>query len=106
MKKIVVALFALFSLSASACKVDIEMINKKVASMLTQNLEITLLEIQSQNLIHSEDHYPEVMTTSCPETTTFIHAFTTKRCSIITKYKMSYSRIEINPFSVLDIDCH
>ncbi len=109
MKCLLISALALFSFSTFACRYDINLINKKVADMMTENLDYSSLEVISQELISTKEDYPEIMTSSCPDSATFIHLFAVKKgeeaCTVITKYKMTFSRIEINPFAVLDVDC-
>lgn len=110
MKGLVLSAMVLFSVPSFACRIDINAVNKVVADSLIGNLEFSEDQIVSQRLVHSKDIYPEVMTSSCPEATLFFHSFIVKRgddrCEILTKYKMSYQRMEISPFRVLDMDCH
>lgn len=110
MKSLLIGVLALFSFSALACRYDVGLIDKKVSSLMSETLDYSSLEVSSQSLLHSKEEYPEVMTNSCPDSVTFIHLFEVKRgvevCTVITKYKMTFSRIDINPFSILDIDCH
>ena len=110
MKGLVLSAMVLFSVSTFACRIDINSVNDHVADTLLSNLDFAESQVVSQRLIHSKDIYPVVMTTSCPDATLFFHSFTVKKnkekCEILTKYKMTYSRVEISPFRVLDIDCH
>lgn len=109
MKVFALILVAFYSLTGFACRIDINQINTNVAQNLLDSLHTEKESIKSQELIHTVDFYPEVMTTSCPNATVFFHAFKIKResksCSIMTKYKLSYTREEIHPFFVLDIEC-
>lgn len=110
MKGLVLSAMVLFSVPTFACRIDIDAINKIVAESLMGNLDYSENDIISQRLVHSKDIYPEVMTSSCPDATLFFHSFIVKKgndqCEILTKYKMSYQRMEISPFRVLDTDCY
>lgn len=110
MKSLVLGAMVLFSVSTFACRIDIQAVNEEVAQTLLSNHDFSSSELLSQKLIHSKDIYPEVMTSSCPDATLFFHSFSVKKgsekCEILTKYKLSYSRVEISPFRVLDMDCH
>lgn len=110
MKGLVLGTMVLFSASTFACRIDIEAVNEMVADTLMSNHDFSRSQLLSQKLLHSKDIYPAVMTSSCPDSTLFFHSFSLKRgsekCEILTKYKLSYYRVEISPFRVLDIDCH
>ena len=110
MKGLVIGTMVLFSASSFACRVDLEAINSEVAETLLSSHDFSGSRITSQRLVYSKDIYPEVMTSSCPDATLFFHSFSVsqgkEKCEILTKYKLSYKRVEISPFRVLDIDCH
>lgn len=110
MKSLVLAAMVLFSFSSFACRIDIDSVNSEVEELVKSNLELDDHEVLSQRLLHAKDFYPDVITNSCPDATLFFHSFTTKMkgetCEVLTKYKLSYDRVEISPFRVLDIDCH
>lgn len=109
MKGLVLAIATLFSASSFACRINISEINENVSRQLIENLNIDPSSIKSQELVKVKDFYPDIQTQSCPDASIYYHAFllkdANKECSILTKLKVSYTKEEINSFSVLDIDC-
>jgi hypothetical protein len=109
MKALVLAVLALFSVSSFACRVNIDVINKEVAKQLVENLQISSKTIETQELVKVKDFFSETSVQDCPDASIYYHSFVTKdaekECSIMTKFKESNIRLEINKFSIMDIDC-
>ena len=109
MKTIVLFVVAMFSVSSFACRVNIDAINQEVAQQLVDNLAISAKTIETQELVKVKDFYSETSDQSCPDASIYYHLFVTKdaekECSIITKFKESRIRLEINKFAIMDIDC-
>lgn len=109
MKVLFLGFLALFSFSSFACPVvDVLKINGLVYREVLENLEIDKRNLVGMKLIQTENYYNDP-TDTCPSSVIFYHSFKaekpSKKCAILTKYKVSFDREEINDFSVLDFEC-
>lgn len=110
MKVLFLGFLTLFSLSsfASCPEIDVLKVNGKVMRELLTNLELEKRQLMAMKLIQTVNSYSET-SDACPDSVLFYHSFRAeknqKNCSILTKFKISFDRTDINDFSILDVDC-
>ncbi|MGE3609758.1 MAG: hypothetical protein AB7I27_09260 [Bacteriovoracaceae bacterium] len=110
MKVLFLGFLALFSVSSFAIcpQVDTQLLNEKVNEQLMNSLMLDQKSVLSMKLVEMSNYYAHPGD-ACPATILYYHAFRTQRlqkeCSVLTKFRMSFDREDINDFSILDIEC-